>query len=176
MSKSNDTYNFHMTGEITDRIFKNGVLIEERKGHNLVVSSFVNLVMFLLKRQTGYLGIQYWAVGSGASSWDTNTPTPELSATSLTAELGRVSISPSEIIFLDNDYNESATPTNIIQIRHVFGESDCNGTWREFGLFGGNATSAKNSGIMINKRHHEVLTKTADMTVERTMRFTLNMT
>lgn len=175
---SGDLSGVKMIGESIDRVFnaKTGALIEERHGHNLVVNSFLRLVMCLLKRQSGYIGIQYWAVGSGAASWDSDIPTPSISATSLTSELGRVAISPSEISFLDSNYNVVNTPTNIIQVTHVFGTSDCNGVWREFGLFGGNATTSANSGIMINKRHHAILTKTEEMTVERTMRFTLSLT
>lgn len=173
--ESGDLSGVHMTGEITDKIYKNGVLVETRKGHNLVVNSFLRLVMCLLKNQTGYSGIQYWAVGSGASSWDSETPAPDVNATRLTAEIGRVAIPASEITFLDSNYNEVSNPTNIIQIKHTFGVSDCNGTWREFGIFGGNATATTNSGLLINKRHHSVLTKTSEMTVERTMRFTLNL-
>lgn len=173
--QNGDLSGVKMTGEITDRIFKNGVLVDERHGHNLVVNSFLRLVMCLLKKQSGYTGIQYWAVGSGAASWDSNMPTPDINATQLTAELGRVAIPASEIVFLDSNYDETSTPTNIIQVKHVFGTADCNGVWREFGLFGGNATSNANSGILINKRHHAVLTKTNEMTVERTMRFTLSL-
>lgn len=171
-----DLSGVHMTGHILDRIFKNGVLVEEIVGHNLVVNSFLNLVMCLLKQQSGYSGIQYWAVGSGADAWDLSMPTPDINATRLTAELGRVPISASEVSFLDSDYNVVSTPTNILQIKHTFGTSDCNGVWREFGIFGGNATESLNSGIMINKRHHAIITKTEDMTVERTMRFTLSLT
>ena len=170
-----DVSGLHMTGQITDRIYKNGVLVDEIVGHNLVVNSFLNLVMCLLKQQNGYSGIQYWAVGSGASSWDSNMPTPDIGATRLTAELGRVPISASEISFLDSNYNVVSTPTNILQIKHTFGASDCNGVWREFGIFGGNATDSTNSGIMINKRHHAVITKTEEMTIERIMRFTLSL-
>lgn len=165
----------HMTGEIIDRIHYKDGRVEERVGHNLVVNSFLNLVMSLLKQQSGYKGIQYWAVGSGASSWDSSMPSPEITATKLTAELGRVAISTSEIKFLTPEYEESPTPTNILQISHTFGPTDCNGVWREFGIFGGNATSAKDSGVMINKRHHAVITKTEEMTIERIMRFTLNL-
>lgn len=171
-----DLSSVHMTGQITDRIFKNGVLVEEIVGHNLVVNSFLNLIMYLLKHQSGYSGIQYWAIGSGAESWDSSIPTPDINATTLTAELGRVPISADEITFLDPDFNEVSTPTNILQIKHTFGSSECNGVWREFGIFGGNATESLNSGILINKRHHAIITKTEDMTVERTMRFTLNLT
>lgn len=165
----------HMTGEITDRIHYADGHIEERVGHNLVVNNFLNLVMSLLKQQSGYKGIQYWAVGSGASSWDGSMPNPDINSTKLTAELGRVAIGAGEIKFLNSDYNEVSTPTNILQISHTFGPSDCNGVWREFGIFGGNATTAKDSGIMINKRHHAVITKTEEMTIERIMRFTLNL-
>lgn len=175
MLTSADSHNVHMTGEIIDRIHYKDGRVEERKGHNLVVNSFLNLVMCLLKKQSGYSGIQYWAVGSGASSWDNRMPTPEIGATRLTAELGRVPISASEISFLDSNYNKVSTPTNIIQIEHTFGANDCNGVWREFGIFGGNASATANSGIMINKRHHAVITKTEEMTVERIMRFTLSL-
>ena len=165
----------HMTGESIDRIHYADGHVEERVGHNRVVNSFLNLVMCLLKQQNGYKGIQYWAVGSGASSWDASLPNPDISATKLTSELGRVPIAASEIQFLNSNYNVVTTPTNILQISHTFGPTDCNGVWREFGIFGGNATTAANSGIMINKRHHAVITKTEEMTIERIMRFTLNL-
>lgn len=172
---SKDGHNVHMTGEIIDRIHYADGRVEERVGHNIVVNSFLPLVMSLLKQQSGYKGIQYWAVGSGASSWDSSLPSPDINATKLTAELGRVAITSSEIKFLTSGYEEARTPTNILQITHTFGPSDCNGVWREFGIFGGNATTAKDSGIMINKRHHAVITKTEEMTIERLMRFTLNL-
>lgn len=170
-----DGHNVHMVGEITDRIYKDGVLIEERVGHNLIVNSFLKLAMALLKGQSGFSGIGYWAVGSGTSSWDANLPDPEINATVLTAEIGRVKIQPSEITFLDANYNVSANPTNILQIKHIFGTNDCNGVWREFGIFGGQASATANTGLMINKKHHKIITKTSDMTIERTMRFTLNL-
>lgn len=172
---SADPLNVHMTGESIDRIYRGGVLVEERVGHNLVVNSFLNLVMCLLKHQNGYSGLQYWAVGSGSASWDSQLPTPEIGATRLTAEIGRVPLSLSDFAFLNDDYEVVNFPTNILQISHIFTENDCNGVWREFGIFGGNATTTFNSGIMINKRHHAVLTKTTEMQVERIMRFTLNL-
>ena len=170
-----DFHDVKMTGQSIDRIFKNGKLVDEIVGHNLVVNSFLNLVMCLLKQQSGYSGVQYWAVGSGASSWDSNMPTPELTATRLTAEIGRVPITADELAFLDQDYRVVSTPTNILQISHTFGADDCNGVWREFGIFGGNATAVLNSGLMINKRHHSVITKTEEMSIERIMRFTLSL-
>lgn len=172
---SNDLGRVKMVGEITDKIYKNGELIDVRVGHNIIVNSFLNLTMALMAGATGYTGIQYWAIGSGNASWDSDPVDPAENATQLTDEIGRVAIASSEIKFVDAEYQESATPTNILQIEHSFGANDCNGTWREFGLFGGNATTTANSGIMINKKHHAVLTKTADMTIDRTMRFTLTL-
>lgn len=162
-----------IVGETIDRIFKNGKLVEEIEGHNLVVNQFLNLCMALMKGQSGYAGLTYWAVGSGADSWDSTMPSPSVGDTALTNEIGRVAIAPSEISFLDSNGNVSANPTNIIQIVHTFGINDCNGKWREFGIFGGTATATSGSGVMINKRHHAVITKSTDMTIERTMKFTI---
>nr|DAT58992.1 MAG TPA: tail-collar fiber protein [Caudoviricetes sp.] len=170
-----DSTGVSMTGEITDYIYKNGVLVDTIKSHNLVVNSFLNLVMCLLKNQSGHLGIQYWAVGSGNTAWDTAEVQPTSGETRLTVEIGRVPILPSEITFLNSSFNEVSTPTNIIQVKHTFGTNDCNGAWREFGIFGGNATTSANSGILINKKHHKLINKTSEMTVERVMRFTLNL-
>ena len=172
---SNGIDKVHMTGESIDKIYKNGELVQTIVGHNLVINSFLNLVMCLLKQQSGYAGIQYWAVGSGADAWDGSIPNPDIKATRLTYEIGRVPISRDDLSFLDKTYDEVSTPTNILQIKHTFGTDDCNGVWREFGIFGGNATADAGSGIMINKRHHEVITKTSEMMVERVMRFTLNL-
>lgn len=174
--QTGDLTGVQMTGQCIDRIYKNGEFVEEIVGHNLVVSSFLHLVMCLLKHQNGYSGIQYWAIGKGSSTWDSNSSVaPALGDTKLTSEIGRVAINPSDISFLSPNYNKVSTPTNIIQIEHTFGADECNGTWREFGIFGGNATAEANSGIMINKRHHPVITKTNEMTIERVMRFTLSL-
>ena len=173
--QTGDLSGVKMTGQSIDRIYKNGELVQEIKGHNLVVNSFLNLVMCLLKQQAGYGGIQYWAVGSGADSWDNTLPTPDINATRLTSELGRVPLTASDLSFLNSNYDVVSTPTNILQISHTFGTDECNGVWREFGIFGGNATAEANSGIMINKRHHAIITKTSEMTIERIMRFTLSL-
>ena len=174
-TKSIDACNLHMTGESIDRIFIKGKLVDEIHSHNLIVNSFLNLAMCLLKQQNGYTGLQYWAVGSGASSWDSTPVTPDIKATRLTSEIGRVALTPDCFSFLNSNYEVVSTPSNILQVKRTFKENECNGVWREFGIFGGNATSASNSGIMINKRHHGVITKTNEMTVERIMRFVLNL-
>lgn len=170
-----DHSNISMTGEIIDKVYMDGKLIDTIVGHNIIVNSFTKLVMALCKGETGYAGIKFWAVGSGLATWDSTSVEPLVGETQLTAEIGRVAIAANEIKFLTADYAESNVPTNILQIQHIFGTNDCNGSWREFGIFGGDATATANSGIMINKKHHPVITKTSDMTIERTMRFTINL-
>lgn len=170
-----DTHKVHMTGESIDRIYRNGKLVDVIEGHNLVVNSFLKLVMALCSGNMS-TGIKYWAVGNGDASWDSELPEPEINASRLTSEIGRVKISPSDITFLNGDDSISAIPTNILQIRHTFGVDDCNGEWREFGLFGGDdATESTNSGIIINKKHHSIITKTREMAIDRTMKFTLTI-
>ena len=175
MKHIDEVHDVHMTGEVIDKIYKNGVLVDTIVGHNLVVNSFVRLAMSLIKNQSGYRGATYWAIGSGASSWDSEIPEPTIDEVKLTSEIGRMPIPPENIIFLDESFVETSSPTNIIQITLNFGEGDCNGEWREFAIFGGNATATPNSGLMMNKRHHKIITKTEDMTIERTIRFTLNL-
>lgn len=173
--KNDFSGNIHMTGEYTDRIFKNGVLKEEIHGHNLVVEAMLPLVMSLLKNSSSMNGIQYWAVGSGSDLWsEEDIPTPSLTDTKLVDEIGRVPVQM--ISFYDSEAEEvTDKATNVLEIRAEFREEDCNGVWREFGVFGGNATSNPNSGIMINKRNHPILTKTSEMLVQRVLRFTLSL-
>ena len=166
---------FKMTGQITDYIYKKGDLVETREGHNIVVADCLKVLMCLLKRDPNFTGIQYWAIGSGRDTWDREPVDPRIDEFKLTNEEYRVAISPSEISFLNEDFDKVEDPTNIIEIRHIFSEEDCNGVWREFAIFGGDATSSANSGFMINKKHHPIITKTSEMTVERVLRFTLSL-
>lgn len=175
---SNDTHGFNMTGQITDKIFnKNGELVDTIVGHNMIVDSFINLVMALMQQKSGYSGIKYWAIGSGDAEWDKLAiiPSPNIGEVKLTNEIGRIEISQSDMTFLNSDGSVSNDPTNILQIKKTFGVNDCNGKWREFAIFGGNATASANSGIMVNKRHHGRIDKTSDMIIERTMKFTLSL-
>ena len=153
---------------------KTGKVEVIERGHNLVVSKVLPLIMGMLKGSLA--GIQYFAVGSGSSSWDSTPVNPALNEVKLTNEIGRKAITSNDIKYVNpSTFEESDVPTNCIMIHCAFYESDCIGAWREFGIFGGNATTAANSGIMINKRHHAVITKTEEMTIERIMRFTLNL-
>lgn len=119
-------------------------------------------------------GLTYWAIGSGANSWDTNQPTPSVTDTQLTNEIGRKIIPASAFAFLDSDGQITTNPTNVLQITLTFGANDCNGNWREFALYGGNATNQLGSGVMINHKIHTLQTKTTSVQIQRQIKFTFN--
>ena len=166
---------FKVDGMYYDVIRRNGKTEITPCSHNLVVTSIIKLISSLLGNKMSN-GIGYWAVGSGNDSWDTNPVDPQLSETLLTNEIGRKAITISNIEFYDNDNNPSVTPTNRLHISITFNEDECNGKWREFGLFGGDGASVTiNSGIMIDKKHHNIITKTSDTTIERHIVLTFNL-
>ena len=161
-------------GEYTDTIrYANGD-VEVVKGENLIVDGLLRLVTTLLGVKSGYTGLKYWAVGQGNSSWDTSTPEALTTDTELTNEIGRKQISASDMTWVTSNGSDSSTPTNRLKVRVTFGANECVGTWREFGLFGGNATDSRNSGIMINHKNHSVITKTNEMEIEREIIFTFS--
>lgn len=165
--------NNKFVGEVTDRLIdaKTGELIEERVYNNLVVDACSTLIAGLMK---GVLsGVQYFAVGSGSSSWNNaSLPSPAAGDTKLLNETYRKAITANDIKFIDANNAESATPTNRLQISVTFEESEANGELRELGLFGGNASSTKNSGYMLNRKIHSLIYKTSGMKLERIIRFT----
>ena len=154
---------------------KAGDIYELPVSHNLVVDSCSKLIAALMKGESGYAGIKYWEVGSGQSSWsDSNPPSPSSSDTGLNNPLFRKQIQPSDIIFIDANSNPApaGTVTNRLQVTVTFGANEANGYLREFGLFGGNATSTLGSGIMVNRKTHGVIYKTSGMSLQRTLRLT----
>lgn len=160
-------------GEVTDRLIdaKTEKVIEERVYNNLVVDACSVLIAGLMKGTLS--GVQYFAVGSGSSSWSNDTfPSPVESDTKLLAETYRKAIETSNVVFINSENVVSQTPTNRIQITVVFNESEANGELRELGIFGGDATSAKDSGYMINRKTHALIYKTSGMKLERIIRFT----
>lgn len=160
-------------GEVTDRLIdaKTGELIDERVYHNLVVDTCSILISGLIKGALN--GVQYFAVGSGSSSWNNESlPSPATTDTKLLNETYRKQITPDDIKFIDSNNVKSNSPTNRLEIRVMFSESEANGELRELGLFGGNASSTKNSGYMLNRKIHALIYKTSGMKLERIIRFT----
>lgn len=160
-------------GEYKDTIkYKDGT-VEIREGHNLIVDGIFKLLTSRLADKGGYNGLQYWAVGEGLSSWNSEAlPEPNTTDVKLVKEIGRKALSPSDMTWVDEGGTNSPTPTNRLKVKVSFGYNDCTGTWREFGLFGGNATASADSGIMINHKNHGVIVKTTEMEIEREIIFT----
>lgn len=165
----------NIIGEFQDTItYADGRTEVKDWNRNMIVNGISKLVACLLKGQAGYTGLSYWAIGQGLDSWDASLPTAKATDVKLESEIGRKSIPASAITFIDDAGQATSTVTNKIQITLEFKESECNGKWREFAIFGGNATTATNSGIMINHKIHELITKTSAMTIERKIRFTFS--
>ena len=137
--------------------------------HNLIVTDFGRLLAALCKAHPGYTGITHWEVGSGLDAWDTNLPSPQVGDLHLTTPLARV---PVTIVFLDGSNVETSAVTNKIEMRAYFDETTANGPLREFGVFGGNSTSALGSGIMCDRVIHQVVYKSNNMALQRKLRFT----
>lgn len=152
---------------------------------NIIVEDFSKVVAGLLKNHPGHGGIQYWAIGQGewtgdpqTSSWDTLTVAQRqaksiVSLTSLYSEVARVGVS---MDFIDaSDIIVSPTVTNRLEIRATFNQT-ISGYLREFGLFGGNATSSLGTGFMIDHKSHALISHnigSADMVLNRTLRLTV---
>lgn len=170
-----DRNNLHAVGQFKDKVYdaKTGELIKETEwSRNTIVNNINKAIAYAL---AGKGGLCYWAVGSGQASWsDSNLPSPSPTDTQLSNEIGRKAIPSSAFKFLDASGNVTAGITNVLQITLTFNASECNGDWREFAIIGGDATSALNSGIMINHKIHKLQSKTENLQIERSMRFTFN--
>jgi len=160
------------TGEIFDYfIYPDGKKVLIHHGKNLVVNVARNLMAALMKSEAGFGGITYWAIGSGSSEWsDESPPAPELTDTALLSETYRKAVVPaSDIVFLDESEEETLDVTNKIKITVTFSESEGNGSLREFGLFGGDASAVSGSGIMINRKTHGLIYKTSSLQLQRVL-------
>ena len=141
---------------------------------NLIVADCNRLLAALMKGQAGVAGILYLAVGEGQKAWDAAPPQPLPAATRLRKEILRRPVATEAITFLDSAGQPTATPTGRLQINMELTREDfpANGFQpvREFGLFGGNATAAADSGFMINYVIHPRIDITGELTLQRTLR------
>lgn len=160
-------------GEYKDTIkYKDGT-VEVYEDHNLIVDGIFNLITSLLATKSEYKGLQYWAIGEGLSSWNSEAlPQPTAKDTKLVKEIGRKLLSPSNISWVNDRGEPSESPTNRLKVSVTFGHDECTGNWREFGLFGGNATVSADSGILINHKNHGLIVKTTEMEISREIIFT----
>lgn len=167
---NNNVY-LQIKGEYQDVITHEDGTVEVTESHNLIVDDVYKLIAILLGRRTGYAGLQFWAVGKGLDTWsNTNTPDPSEEDSRLVNEIGRVPIT--RMYHVNESHKETSKVTNRLAVEVKFGKNDCNGTWREFGIFGGNANPDINTGIMINHKTHGAIKKTDQMEITRRIVFT----
>lgn len=137
-------------------------------GYNQIQNSCATLLASLMKGEAGYSFANFLAIGSGDPSWDTTSPTKSYDQTKLTTEYFRKSISPIDIIYLDPTTGlVSGSATTKIQFTVVILPGEANGTMREFGLFGGTATSVTDSGEMVNWIDHAKIDKDISLEIQR---------
>ncbi|HUX76173.1 MAG TPA: hypothetical protein VMY40_05990 [Anaerolineae bacterium] len=143
---------------------------------NLIVQPCSVLLAALMKGHPALQGILYWAVGRGEKDWDALCPSPRPDDTHLAAEIARQALTPEQIVYLDDADQESDVPTNCLEITAEFKGEDLvsNGfqSLREFGLFGGDATGAPDSGFMIDYVIHPRIDLSPGDTLERKLRLT----
>lgn len=156
----------------------------EGEGHNLVTNPMRLLIASALIGEATYFaddvittsgrkGIQYWATGSGNPLDDaTNPASPAVTDTRLFAELARVPVS---VTFVDDLGNATigGAASRRIQVQATFGENVATGYNTEFGLFGGNATTATNSGLLLNRVTHPLKYKNSNDIRRLTLVFSL---
>lgn len=168
--------NFKIKGEVIDVLIntKTGER-KEFRGNNIIVEGLSKLIAALMKGQDGFSGILYWENGIGLPEWDSNPVDPSITDVSLVTPLYRKAINKADIIFIDENNEESIEMTNRLQISILFAENESNGQLRELGIWGGDATGALGSGVLINHRIHGVLTKTNEMILERKLRLSFEL-
>jgi len=162
-------------GEWQDTIrYKDGS-VKIKKGPlkpNQIQNSFSDLLTAWCKGEAGYGRIAYIGIGEGLSSWDSATPPQPYSQTTLETEYFRKAIGLADIVWIDPSTNlpTGGTPSSKIEIAVLIGTSEGNGTMREFGLFGGQATATLDSGEMVNWVVHDRIDKDTSLEIERIIR------
>lgn len=160
-------------GRLFIKAYEGGALVYDYESPNVIVNSASVLIARLLKNKNDPdAGISYFAVGTGALSWDLqNPPAPSVTQLVLESELARKVLSAGTT-FIDAGGQATLVATNIVDFTANFGESEAVGPIVEMALFGGDATAALNSGTMLNYRTFPVLNKTAAMTFTVIFRIT----
>lgn len=117
--------------------------------------------------------IGFMALGTGLVAWDTTPPAQPFSQSTLETEAFRKAISQGSIIFIDPITNvpTGGTPSPKIEITVNITNAEANGlSLREFGLFGGTATIAFDSGEMVNWVVHQRIDKDSSFEIDRIIR------
>mgnify|MGYP003663371433 CR=1 FL=1 len=141
---------------------------------NQVQNTNAILLASLIKNAAGISGVLFWAYGEGQASWDSSPPVQLETDTTLTSEVFRKAVTAPDVTFRDSTtfVDIDPTPSNVIQIDQLLGITEANGySLREFGLFGGTATTTPDSGLFMNWVVHDRIDKDNSISVQRSIRF-----
>lgn len=116
-------------------------------------------------------GIVQHAIGRGDPGWGAVPPAVNTADSVLFDEIVRNA--PDSIVYLDGADLPTASRTNVIRVRTIFGPADAAGeTIREQALFGGGATAVINTGDIINTIRHEGFVKSGAVSIARNIKLT----
>ena len=160
-----------LTGRYQDRLFSSRTE-QWQSGwrSNRIVADCSVLLAALMKRQEGIEGLLFWAVGAGEEHWDNEMPSTRPGTTRLTREVARQRLGPDQVTYLDAAGNSTGDPTSRLEITASFTGADVAQPLREFGLFGGDASSAPGSGFMVDQVIHPRIDLASDDTLRRQLR------
>lgn len=138
---------------------------------NIIVPQLFGMSQHVL---TGFLPVNYFALGAGNASWDAdpNNVNKPVDQTLLTNEAGitnsRIAVDDQLFTLLDANNNalNPQAPSNKVRLDLTIGLNDGIGDLREFALFA-NATSAVDSGIMLNWITHPLIEKDNQLAINR---------
>lgn len=141
---------------------------------NRIVNNCNRLLAALMKGQAGMQGVLYLAIGEGEAAWDSAAPSPTADTSRLAGEWHRQAITSEQMVFLDALGMPSLSVTDQLQITVNFSGAELVASGyqslREFGLFGGDATAAPDSGYLINYVIHPRIDLTAQASLIRVLR------
>lgn len=152
-----------------------GTVTEGGWSPNQIQNTASDLLAGLLRRAgedpsySGFKGLLYLAVGSGDVSWDVTAPIKDPAQVALQSEYFRKQIIYSDLNFLDPLGAVGAPAVGYVSRKILINvtllSNEANGARREFGLYGGDATLATDSGLIFNWVSHPLSNKTSGETI-----------
>src|SRR3989442_825753 len=136
---------------------------------NTIALSAWPLVAGLMRNTPDLRGLQFCAVGEGLSAWDASPPRADEATRTLVREVDRLALALERITYIDGFGHPTNTATARLEATAVF-SWPAPRTLREFGLFGGDATAAADSGHLINYVVHRAFTVHPGSTLTRRVR------
>jgi hypothetical protein len=146
---------------------------------NQIVTNVQPLLAGLMANEVSFTGgILFSAQGRGDPSFDITLPTPSFSETELRDEFFRKE--PDSITFIDESTGDPAGVgvfTRVISVKTIIEFDEANGEFiREQGLYGGNATTTQDSGLLANLIFHEARFKDNTIKIIRFIQLTFDAT